>query len=144
MKLLLPTIFLFGMSGILLAHSGATGVVKTRMDAMVEVSEATKVLGAMSKSGVIDPLIVQAATDTLMEKAAHAPELFEQRDLSSPTEALPAIWENYDDFSAKFDAMGRAARMLRESADDRETFDAAFRALGKTCQSCHEIYRLKK
>lgn len=61
---------------------------------------------------------------------------------ASDTEALPAIWENSDDFATKFadlqEAAGAAAASLGSGAD---AVGPAVQQLGGTCKACHDDYR---
>lgn len=127
-------------AGAALAHSGATGVVKERMDAMSGIAKSTKTLGEMAKSGVIDPTKVQEASAAIAAAARDMPAKFEVKDVSKPSEALPAIWQDFDDFIAKADALAAAAETL-PGASDAESYRASFAAMGKACSSCHESYR---
>lgn len=56
--------------------------------------------------------------------------------------ALPAIWENLDDFADKHTAVRDAAEgVVAASGDGQEAFAAAFGQLGEACGACHEDYR---
>lgn len=59
------------------------------------------------------------------------------------TDALPAIWENPDDFAAKLKAFRQASNSLRVAAagGDQERIKAAFGEVRQTCGDCHETYR---
>ena len=58
------------------------------------------------------------------------------------TRALPAIWENLDDFAAKWAALGTAAEGLVAAAGNgQEGLGAALGPVGGACQACHEAYR---
>lgn len=58
------------------------------------------------------------------------------------TEALPAIWDNPEDFAAKFvkfqEAAAAAAPTLGTGA---EAVGPALKQLGGTCKACHDDYR---
>lgn len=84
-----------------LAHGGATGIVKERMDAMVAMSKAAKSLGSMMRGQVdYDAGTVRAAA---AEIAAHAgkamTELFPRGSDGMPSEARPEIWSDWNTFS---------------------------------------------
>lgn len=76
-----------------LAHSGATGVVKERMDAMDEMGEAMKRLTPMMRGQAeYDPEVVRDAADTMIGHAgAQMTELFPEGSNGQPSEALDAI-----------------------------------------------------
>ncbi len=59
--------------------------------------------------------------------------------------SLPAVWEDWDDFSARMnefaDGLTAAAKLAREEGKDK-ALNAAFSAL--TCKQCHDVYRKKE
>lgn len=59
------------------------------------------------------------------------------------TDALPAIWQDPDDFSAKRREFQRSSNALRIAANggDVDTIKAAFATVRNACMSCHEKYR---
>jgi cytochrome c556 len=58
------------------------------------------------------------------------------------TNALPAIWTNLDDFTAKWAAYGTAAQGLAAVAGNgQEALGAALGPVGGACGACHEAYR---
>ncbi len=59
------------------------------------------------------------------------------------TDALPAIWENFEDFSAKLDDMKRATHALRVAAAsaDEAALKQQFIKTAGTCKACHDEYR---
>ena len=126
-------------AGAALAHQGASGVVKARMDGMGVQQTAMKTLGAMARGQAdFDAETAAAAFVTVAEAGRHVPAQFEVQDLSAPSEALPAIWENWDDFVAKSEAMVRAADV---APADLAELRAGLGAVGQTCSACHEVYR---
>jgi len=124
-----------------MAHEGATGMVKDRMEAMKEVGAATKVLGQMHRHGPIDLKSADQAVSRIEAIAEKVPQLFKMRDMTPPTEALPKIWESPSEFIRLNDEMRGAAVQIRVAGDDVAAFSDAFRALGQTCQACHKSYR---
>ena len=58
------------------------------------------------------------------------------------SEALPAIWENPDDFRAKFaDLREAAAGAPQAVAGGQEAIGPALQQLGGACKACHDDYR---
>lgn len=58
------------------------------------------------------------------------------------TEALPAIWENSEDFAAKFAALGEAAAGAGAAAGGgQEAVGPVVQKLGEACKACHDDYR---
>jgi cytochrome c556 len=64
-------------------------------------------------------------------------------DRGAVTDALPAIWENPDDFAAKLKAFRQASNALRVAAagGEQERIKTAFGEVRRTCGDCHESYR---
>lgn len=141
MRKIITFIALTAIAGTTLAHSSATGVVKERMDVMSGIGKATKTLGQMTKTGVIDIEKLRVATAIIAHSAHAIPETFKTRDLSKPSEALPAVWDNWDDFTAKAEALETAAIALAAAGTDPATFKSGFGRLGAACQACHRDYR---
>ena len=56
-------------------------------------------------------------------------------------DALPAIWEQPDDFKDKLEAFGTASKGLRQALDTGGEVGPAFQSLGQACKNCHDNYR---
>ena len=58
------------------------------------------------------------------------------------TDALPAIWENMDDFRQKFADLGEAAAGAGDAvAGGQENIGPVIGQLGEACKACHDQYR---
>jgi cytochrome c556 len=58
------------------------------------------------------------------------------------TRALPAIWDNSDDFSARFTAMQSATEaMMAVAGTDLASLQGAMGGLGGACGGCHQNFR---
>ena len=93
-----------------------------------------------------DADLAQAAADNLVNVSQFnmAPLWPEgsDSDAVATTAALPAIWENYDDFLAKFADFGTAAVAMQAVAGTGvEALGPALGALGATCGACHDAYQ---
>ena len=122
------------------AHEGVKApAVMARMNGMSEIGDATKVLGQMAKGAVaFDASAAQGAARTIAEEAARIPALFEARADDPKSEALPAIWERFEDFSGLARDLERAAGVEIATPD---ALGPAFQAIGAACKACHEDYR---
>ena len=80
------------------------------------------------------------------EAAAKEPSLFpDNSKTGGETAADPKIWENMDDFKARFAKLGTDAKDAAAKVTDLDSFKAAFGNIGKNdCGGCHEKYRIKK
>lgn len=132
------------------AHGGATGVVKERMETMSEIADASKAISAMVKGKrALDPARIESLATTIGDHAARIPALFPDTPASRSgpkTEALPAVWENRDEFDALAAELGERARSLAASAAgaDEQANERQFAGVAKTCRGCHKQFRQKK
>lgn len=101
-----------------LAHGGATGIVKERMDAMVTMSDAMKELTAMMRGKVdyneqrVEKLalsIAENAGDTLLEK-------FPEGSAGGASEAEPAIWTRWGQFETYANELSILSEGLAKAA----------------------------
>ena len=140
--------FVIATSAIAFAHSGATGVVKLRMDMMGAIGDSMKVIGSMMKGQTaFDANGAKAAAMRIAGHADEIPDLFPEGSTQKPSEALPAIWQNWDEFVKITGEMKAAAQTLADAASVATQADqirAQFGAVGKSCGSCHERFRLKQ
>lgn len=128
-----------------LSHSGVKDPqVMARMQLMSLVAADMKILGGMAKGSIgFDLERVKARAASLEQHAVETLQLFEPQANDPKSEARPAIWEDWDGFSAKANDMQQAAKQLGlVTAEDG--FEAAFRVVGQTCTACHETYRIEK
>ncbi|MEO1113780.1 MAG: cytochrome c [Pseudomonadota bacterium] len=131
------------------AHGGATGIVKERMDAMTEISRNVKVVGQMLKgtAAYSSDEIARAAKDIAAHAGDAMTELFPEGSLKAPTEASPAIWAQWPEFTAYAESLQTSARALEGLAAqgaEQKAVAAAFGKVAATCKTCHEAFRIKK
>ncbi|MDU8910762.1 cytochrome c [Aestuariicoccus sp. MJ-SS9] len=126
------------------AHSGVKDPdVKARMALMTEVKEATGVLGDMARGKMaFDAAQAEVARAALEAHATRIPTAFETQAQDPKSEALPVIWSDWQGFVAAAEQMETAASGMKvASLDDLR---GGMGALGKSCASCHETYRIDK
>lgn len=166
----IPIIFALICSPMaVVAHDGATGIVKERMELMKAIGQSMKSLGAVFKGQVeYDPVVIEgAARDIQALSGSKMTALFPDGSLHQPSEALPTVWEEWVKFEnlailAESYSGALAAAANNPSADggmrlsdmgvgdgDPATLAAgapqrAFGFLAKTCSNCHETFRMKK
>ena len=128
-------------SSISLAHEGATGIIKERMDRFKQNKEAIRVIkGNLAK----DTIIIAQKVSEIEKWANEMVDFFPEGSNQAPSEALPAIWENFGDFTAKAVANATAAadlKTLAQSGADQSALIKGLKVLGKTCKDCHNDYR---
>ncbi|MCY6382644.1 c-type cytochrome [Hoeflea prorocentri] len=132
-------------SGLALAHSGATGIVKERMDAMKDIAAQMKQIGAMIKGErAYSAAVAASAAAVIAEHAALMPSQFPDGSNEHPSEALPVIWSDWDRFTQSADELTIAATTLSDvvgRATSVEEIQVQFTAVGRTCSACHEAFR---
>ena len=137
-----------GLAGYALAHSGATGIVKTRMDQMMEIGTAMKTIGQMIQGKTdFNSEAAQIAANAVAANAKAIPDLFPKGSDKAPSEAVAAIWENWEEFVAIAAQMENEATALSSAAgaaSNAQALQPLFAKLGKTCSSCHSKFRVKK
>jgi len=127
--------------------SAAPDIYKQRSDAM-------KVLGGNIKT-LSDMLFGQTEYDAA--KALEASQamnavassdvaaLFPEGTSEPPSEALPIIWEEWDEFEALLVEFAASTAALEAAAadgtDTKAAVQGAFGAVGGNCQACHKKFR---
>lgn len=141
--------FVFAISALALATTAAfADVIADRQAVMKENGKQVGVLVKMVKGEAdFDAAAVLAALTALnnsvqqIDVAASFPAGSDKGD----TTASPKIWEDMAGFQAqvdKFKAVTAAA--VAAPAQDLDALKAQVGAIGQTCSSCHETYRIKK
>jgi cytochrome c556 len=84
-----------------------------------------------------------AALETVLTNYTHIPDLFPEGSIVGDSKALPAIWENWDEFVAIVETGKQAATdaIAAAEAGDAAAYQAAYQALGATCGQCHQQFR---
>lgn len=103
-----------------IAHGGATGVIKERMDAMVDMKDSMKTVSDMFKGKTpYDAEQVKAAADVIKGHSGEAlTSLFPQGSLQHPSEAKAIIWEEWERFSGLANRLGVLSEGLSKAADN--------------------------
>ncbi|WP_424942469.1 c-type cytochrome [Aliiroseovarius crassostreae] len=127
-----------------LAHDDVKNpAVKARMMTMETIGGGMKVLAGMAKGEMeFDSAKAEAAMATIASEGMKVPALFEANETDPKSEALPAIWENWDDFVKKSEDMVMAAK-ANATLPDQGTLGASLGKVGGTCKACHDEYRKK-
>ena len=84
-----------------------------------------------------------AAATTLLQNFTNMPALFPEGSITANSKALPAIWENWDEFKAIFDADAEAATLMLAAAQsgDNAAYTGAIQKIGESCNTCHQKFR---
>ena len=131
-----------------MAHEGATGMVKMRMDAMSAIGDHMKSISAMlTGKTAFDSGLVSKQAEEIAGHAAAFPDHFMMQMDDQMSEAAPAIWEKPDEFNKQAAELAALANTLSIRAAEAETGKSLmtdFQAVAGTCKSCHEQFRIKK
>ena len=146
MKIVLTTLLIVStlMAKIVYSHSGATGVVKQRMDAMDAMGDQSKLVADMFKGRVeFNKNALSEAAESFSKHGSTMIELFPDTKESrkgSQTEALPKIWEEWDDFSAQvteFVDLSDALKKEVATTDDKGQLKKMFFKTTKSLSLIH-------
>ena len=116
----------------------------TAEEAMAAREMLMKQNGALLKSaGPLTGAEAEAAMQGLLDNFTHIPAVFPEGSNIGDSEALPAIWENWDAFTAIAET-GRAAAadgLAAAQSGDADAYGAAIKTIGGTCGTCHKQFR---
>lgn len=106
-----------------IAHGGATGIVKERMDLMKAMGQSMKELTAMmrGKSDYDAQKVRELATIIAEHGGGEMLEKFPKGSNPPPSEALPSIWSDWDRFTALSEKVTAYANALATAAENERT-----------------------
>ena len=107
-------------TSLVLAHGGATGIVKERMDLMASVGKSMKTITEMFQGDKpFDPETVRKAAAFIGTHGGdQMTRLFPEGSIQGPSESLPAIWQDWEGFSKLADDLTKYAGALAKAADN--------------------------
>lgn len=141
-KFLITVCFFFCGTAIYCVASVESEAVKARTKAMSEISDNMRNLGLMLKGQVdFDLVSAKSAIQNIEKLAAKTPTLFEIEAVDPHAEAKPEIWSNYEDFVEKALTLQTVATAASRSLVSEEGLKDVIMSMGKTCKSCHSLYR---
>ena len=126
-----------------IAHSGATGIVKERMDYFKASQINLKKIRAHISNENYESIIPLA--NSIASWSARMLDYFPAGSDIKPSEASPKIWSDFKGFTAAAQLNWKATASLAKAAKigDRASIITAFREMAESCKSCHKTYRLK-
>jgi cytochrome c556 len=128
-----------------LAHEGATGVVKERMDLMKDQQKDLKLIGDMAKGKTaFDAAKAAAAARDLGTTSKKIPDLFPAGSNGHPSDALPAVWQDWNKFTGNAKDLESIANELTSSLDGSGDWRPLLGKVSDACKSCHETFRAKE
>lgn len=129
------------LSSTALAHSGASGIVKERMDGFKAAKKSMRTLKTAVRAE--DYSTISAEAESLQAWFSDLERYFPKGSNAKPSEALDVIWQDFDRFSGIAQQSRDASSALLKAAQTKDksaTMDA-FSDLGASCKSCHDDYR---
>ena len=141
-KFLITICFFICGTAIYCVASVESEAVKARTKAMSEISDNMRNLSLMLKGQVdFDLVSAKSAIQNIEKLAAKTPTLFEIEAVDPHAEAKPEIWSNYEDFVEKALTLQTVATAASRSLVSEEGLKDVIMSMGKTCKSCHSLYR---
>ena len=127
----------------LLAHEGATGIVKQRMDEMEQIGRAVKRINDRLefKRGLAD---IARDAEEIRAAASRMPSLFPPGSRDGHSDATPAVWERWPQFVAAAATLEKEAEKLAATARSEAPIAAQFRLTTRACSGCHDVFRSKR
>jgi len=115
-----------------------------RHETMEALGDAILPLNQMTQEEIpVDDAVFVASARSLADAAANMLDGFDNSTPVADSRAKPEIWDNWDDFVAKAEALQTAATALAAAADSGG-FAAGrelVRGVRDTCGGCHRPYR---
>ena len=147
MRLWKPEVAAIVVAGVVLGASlavVAADAFHDRRAAMEAVGDAMKPLGAIAKKQApFDAAVVKANATTIADNLKKASTLFPAGSGGGESRAKAEIWTDTAGFE-KGMKEAHAAAVALQSVSDEAAYGPALGALGSTCKSCHDKYRLPK
>ena len=98
-------------------------------------------MGMARGTAPYDAAKVQAALDVFAQGGSQLGALFPESSKTGETRALPVIWDNKADFSAKLATFNTDVAAAKAAAGDETAGKAALLKIGGDCGACHSTYR---
>lgn len=149
--LISTTLLIVLVASSVLAHTGATGIVKERMEAMSDMGDKAKIVSDMFKGKTNFKIasVVEAA-DAFVVHGSSMKDLFPDTKPSrtgKTTRALSAIWEDWNGFTSQvveFESNSEKLLKLSQDTTDVDVLKKAFTTAAKNCSGCHKQFREPK
>jgi cytochrome c556 len=129
-------------AGLTTAAVSAGNPVEDRQATMKGVAQSMKEGGALQAA--FDPAKAKTAMGAVADAAKKLKGLYPAGSDKDPKSgADPKVWTQKADFEKRLAEMGTLATNAGK-AKDADSYKVAYKALGETCKSCHDVYRMKK
>ena len=131
------------ISSVAFAHSGVKDKnVKERMIVMKEMAGNTKIIGKMVKGKTsFDANQVKLALERLSALSLETPKVFTINATDPKSEAMPNIWDEFDEFTKLSKDLAETSIVLANSVETIEDLRPALKKVSSGCKACHSRYR---
>lgn len=131
------------ISSVAFAHSGVKDKnVKERMIVMKEMAGNTKIIGKMVKGKTsFDANQVKLALERLSALSLETPKVFTINATDPKSEAMPNIWDEFDEFTKLSKDLAETSIVLANSVETIEDLRPALKKISSGCKACHSRYR---
>ena len=131
------------ISSVAFAHSGVKDKnVKERMIVMKEMADNTKIIGKMVKGKTsFDANQVKLALERLSALSLETPKVFTINATDPKSEAMPNIWDEFDEFTKLSKDLAETSIVLANSVETIEDLRPALKKVSSGCKACHSRYR---
>ena len=131
------------ISSVAFAHSGVKDKnVKERMMVMKEMAGNTKIIGQMLKGKTsFDTIQVKLALERLSALSLETPKVFTINATDPKSEAMPNIWDEFDEFTKLSKDLAETSIALANSIATIEDLRPALKKVSSGCKACHSRYR---
>ncbi|GAA2888864.1 cytochrome c556 [Aminobacter niigataensis] len=129
------------------AHEGAMGIVAERMTVMKGMAANLKTVGEMLNGRkAFDAAAAQAGIAALHENCHQAQAQFSSATAVHSSRSSAAVWEKPNEFKAAMETFDAAVKALvaASEAGNLDDMRVPFKAVGQSCSSCHERFRLSQ
>lgn len=147
LKILIGTAVALSMVGSIaaIAHEGATGVVKERMEGMKAIGQQVKIMVPMMKGTLpYDPDHRESRDNYRRSFRRNLYCPFPEGSNDKPSEALSDIWEDWSKFTDLANELNAKAGDLKTvavSGGSEDDFKATLGSMMQTCKSCHSNFK---
>lgn len=112
-----------------------------RQHVMEIIGQQTETLRLMAAGQLeFDARAARMAAGEIGEYARRVPELYTDSAPHSHSDASPRIWKEFEDFQSRSMVLADVAEAACEDIESLGDLQAAYVAIQRTCQSCHDVF----
>ena len=109
---------------------------------MKAMADNTKIIGQMLKGKTsFDANEAKLALERLSSLSLKTPKVFTINASDPKSEAKPAIWDEFDEFTRLSKDLAETSLVLARSIDGIDDLRPALKGVSSGCKACHRQYR---